>query len=318
MSFTIPNEAAAFHPNQAEPDAVDIDILVAALNGQGVVSGAAVTAQGSPDMTAAIAVGVVRINGVSVAVASGNVNVGAADGTNPRFDLITVNDSGTKACTAGTAAAEPVFPAIPANSVVLAAVYVPASDTDIDANQITDKRCIVDAHSNVQHMNRTRYIPVFLGWNRRTATYPALATDAHGSLNSSVRGVHWDEADGNASYKIMDSQGIIVPADFVSGMKICFAWSSSAAGNNAVFGIAADSLVDAGTVTTSNLAVTSSVLAAPAVANTLIVTEIALTTDPIAGAVLFIEVSAATNHASDSNTGTRSVWGVWLEYEADM
>lgn len=140
MAFIIPNEADAFNANQAEPDSVDFDILAAGIGGSGVLSGCAVTAQGSPDMTVAVAAGVIKVGAVVVAVTSGNVTIGTADGTNPRFDLITVNNSGTKACTAGTAAASPVFPAIPSNSVVLAAVYVPASDTTIATNQITDKR----------------------------------------------------------------------------------------------------------------------------------------------------------------------------------
>lgn len=143
MAFTIPNNADAFHTHQAEPDSVDIAILVQALNGEGVVSGCTVTAQGSPDMTVAVAVGVVRIDNQLVTVTAGNVTVGAADGTNPRIDLITVNNAGTKACTAGTAAASPVFPAVPADSVALAAVYVPASDTTIASNQITDKRAVL-------------------------------------------------------------------------------------------------------------------------------------------------------------------------------
>lgn len=143
MSFTIPNEADAFNVNQAEPDSVDFGILADGIQGDGVISGCAVTAQGSPDMTVAVASGNIKVGSVVVAVASGNVTIGTADATNPRFDLITVNNSGTKACTAGTAAAQPVFPAIPASSVVLAAVYIPASDTTIATNQITDKRAML-------------------------------------------------------------------------------------------------------------------------------------------------------------------------------
>lgn len=148
MAFSIPNLADAGFPAQAQVDKVDVDILVAAHNGNRVISDCVVTAQGSPDMTVAVASGSVLVNSVTVVVGSGNVTVTAADGTNPRFDLIVVNDSGTKSCTAGTPAASPVFPSIPANSVVLAAVYVPANDTDIDANQIIDKRVIGAAASS--------------------------------------------------------------------------------------------------------------------------------------------------------------------------
>jgi hypothetical protein len=143
MPFTILNEADAFNANQAELDKVDFDILTAGIDSDGVLTGCAVTAQGSPDMTVAVAAGTIKVANKVVAVTAGNVTIGTADGTNPRFDLITVNDSGTKACTAGTAAAQPVFPAIPASSIVLAAVYVPASDTTIATNQITDKRAVI-------------------------------------------------------------------------------------------------------------------------------------------------------------------------------
>ena len=140
MPFTIPNEADAFNTDQAEPDSIDFGILAAIHARDGVLFGCAVTAQGTPDMTVAVAVGRVTVAGVGAAVTAGNVTITAADATNPRFDLIVSNSSGTLSATAGTAAANPVFPAIPATSVVLAAVYVPANDTTIAANQITDKR----------------------------------------------------------------------------------------------------------------------------------------------------------------------------------
>lgn len=143
MALTIPNASDAAFPAQSEPDAVDIDILVAALNGQGVVSGCAVTAQGSPDMTVAVAAGVVQTGGSRFAVSAGNVTIAAADGTNPRFDLIVADGAGAKQRRGGTAAASPVFPTLTAGDVVVAAVYVPASDTAIAANQITDKRVVI-------------------------------------------------------------------------------------------------------------------------------------------------------------------------------
>lgn len=157
MPFTIPNEADAFNANQAEPDKVDIDILTAGYADSGVIVGCAVTAQVSPDMTVAVAAGAVTVGTAHAAVTAGNVTIGTADATNPRIDLITVNSSGTKACTAGTAAAEPVLPAIPADSVVLAAVYVPANDTTIASNQIVDKRVMVNRNLSVNTQSGTTY-----------------------------------------------------------------------------------------------------------------------------------------------------------------
>lgn len=143
MAFRILDNDESFNDDQSALMDTDLQVLVAALEGVGVISGCAVTAQGSPNMTVAVASGVVRVNGKRVAVSSGNVTVSTADGSNPRIDLIVVDDSGTKDAIDGTAASAPKAPDIPANSVVLAFVYVPASDTTIASNQITDKRCIV-------------------------------------------------------------------------------------------------------------------------------------------------------------------------------
>lgn len=145
MTFTIPNESAAAFADQAEPDSRDfLDILAPGSNLHGVQSGAAVSAQGTPDMTVAVAVGVVRHGGRRVAVTAGNVTITAADATNPRFDLITVDATGTKVAVTGTPDANPVFPD-PTGDVVLAAVYVPANDTEINSNQIIDKRILLQA-----------------------------------------------------------------------------------------------------------------------------------------------------------------------------
>ena len=147
MAFTIPNHADANSPFQAEPDSVDFDILAAGYSGSGVISGCAVTAQGSPNMTVAVASGVVSVAGVRATVSGANATIGTADGTNPRFDTITINNSGTIATTAGTAAAVPELPAIPSNSIVLALIFVPANDTTIATVQITDKRVFVSSGS---------------------------------------------------------------------------------------------------------------------------------------------------------------------------
>jgi hypothetical protein len=142
--FSIPNQADAAFTAQAEPDSKDIEILAAGAAGHGVIQGCAVSAQGSPDMTVAVAAGTVQVNGRRVRkVAAGNVNIGAANATNPRIDLVCVDGTGTKQVIAGTAGPSPVMPAITDPYVVLAAVYVPANDTAINANQIVDKRMML-------------------------------------------------------------------------------------------------------------------------------------------------------------------------------
>lgn len=142
MALTIPNLADAGFAAQAEPDSRDIDAMVSALNATAVLSGCAVTAQGTPDMTVAVAAGNVITTGTVASVTAGNATITAADATNPRIDLVVVTSAGALAARAGTAAASPVFPTLTAGDVLLAAVYVPANDTAINANQIIDKRMI--------------------------------------------------------------------------------------------------------------------------------------------------------------------------------
>lgn len=129
---------------QARPDSTDYAILTASHDLTGVSgTGCAVTPQGSPNMTVAVAGGTIYVAGAAVVVTGGNVTIATAHSSQPRRDIVVVNSSGVKSAVAGTAAADPVKPAIPANSVVLAEVYVPALDTTISATQIVDKRVAV-------------------------------------------------------------------------------------------------------------------------------------------------------------------------------
>ena len=143
MPFSILDNDEAFNTTQSIWMQTDINALVAGIGADGVLTGCTVTAQGSPDMTLAVAAGEVLVSGTKALVTAGNVTITTADATNPRIDLVVVNSSGTKSVTAGTAAASPKAPDIPASSVLLAMVYVPAGDTAIQSNQITDKRVVV-------------------------------------------------------------------------------------------------------------------------------------------------------------------------------
>lgn len=139
--FSLPDKGEGVHDRQSIFFQEYLDVLVAGIMGTDcVLSGCAVAAQGSPDMTVAIAKGSVLSNGALFAVTAGNVAIGAADATNPRFDLVVVSSAGAKAVRAGTAAANPKPPARNSNDVVLAVVYVPAADTAIDTAQINDLR----------------------------------------------------------------------------------------------------------------------------------------------------------------------------------
>ena len=142
MPFQLPNYADAAFPAQASPDAGDFAIMAAGTGQTGVVTGCAGSVTGA-NMVVTIAAGRITVNGTEVAVASGDLTIGTANATNPRIDLLVVSSAGTKSVQAGTAAANPVYPAIPSNSVVLYAVYVPANDTSIQSNQLVDKRVFV-------------------------------------------------------------------------------------------------------------------------------------------------------------------------------
>jgi hypothetical protein len=136
----IPNLADAEDATQAQVDSRDFsDILAPAFSYTGVLSGCAVAAQGTPNMTVAISAGVVVVNGVVVTVAAGNVTISANASGNARFDLICVDAAGVKSAVAGIPSTSPVFPN-PAGKVVLAAVRVPAGAASISNAKLVDKR----------------------------------------------------------------------------------------------------------------------------------------------------------------------------------
>lgn len=191
MAFTIPDTAAAWNAIQARMQTGDVSILVAGLNAEGVASGCAVSPQGSPNMTVAVASGSVRIGGATVAVTSGNVTITSNSSGNPRLDLICVNSSGTKSAQAGTAAAVPKYPSIPASSVVLAAVLVPTGASSITANNITDKRVQVETMlavgttaGTVAAGDDSRFTQS--ADNPQTASYVLVLSDAGKTVRMSV------------------------------------------------------------------------------------------------------------------------------------
>jgi hypothetical protein len=150
MSFTIPNVVDAGFPDQAGIDSGDIAIMTAGDSLTGVVSGCATTGSNAANGSLIIAAGVVLVAGLQATCAGATVVVTANSSGNPRYDLVVVNDAGTVSITAGTAAASPSFPAIPANSVVVATYRVPnghTTSTTIPTNStnLTDKRLMIPA-----------------------------------------------------------------------------------------------------------------------------------------------------------------------------
>jgi hypothetical protein len=177
MAFALPDKGSGANDVQSIVFSEYLEALWAGIEGiDCVLVGCAVTAQGSPDMTVAVSKGAVLSNGTMRAVAAGNVTITAADATNPRLDLVVVDSSGTKAARAGTAAANPAPPARTANDVVLAVVYVPANDTTISTNQISDLRV----------MRTQGPICIYKTTTAETTNTTAAAIEALNKANSGV------------------------------------------------------------------------------------------------------------------------------------
>jgi hypothetical protein len=121
---------------QAKSDAVRIGLNDLTL------SGCAVSPQGSPNMTLAVAKGAVWTSGVLRAVAAGNVTIGAADANLGRLDLVVVTTAGAKAVRQGTPAASPQIGGYQGGDVPLALVYVPPGTTAIDSSHMMDVRIV--------------------------------------------------------------------------------------------------------------------------------------------------------------------------------
>lgn len=142
MPFDIVNDPADVAAQRSKIDSTDLDAMVAGFAGTGVSTGGAVTA--SSTTVLAVASGTGTLAGVPFSWSSATPTVTAADGTNPRRDIVTVSSAGVVTVTAGTATATPVEPAIPANSVLLAVVEVLAAATDRTA-WISDRRVMIGA-----------------------------------------------------------------------------------------------------------------------------------------------------------------------------
>jgi len=141
MTGIVPNTGATY-ARQAVLDTIDLEIMQGGSNLTGVVSGCAITTAGGV-MTVAVAAGVVRIAGKPLNISGATSAAMTSDGSNPRWYLVSLNASGSVVVTAGTAAADPKLPAIPATSVAVAAVYLPAAAAAITASMIVDKRVSV-------------------------------------------------------------------------------------------------------------------------------------------------------------------------------
>jgi len=151
--FTIPNapDTDKSTLDQSEPDRVDFEIL--GNRRKGVVSGAAVTVVSGN--VVAVASGSIAYEGTDYSLSSnGSYSLSSAPSSGNRFDLVVARYA-TSAVTIQTitgtvSSTNPVFPALPAADIVLAAVLRRANES-IVANDIIDKRafCLASTPSTI-------------------------------------------------------------------------------------------------------------------------------------------------------------------------
>lgn len=126
--------------------AVYFNALANALDGEGVIDGCDAT-PGTGNFEVDIASGNVALGRSKVSVGSTTVTHDSPDAED-RWDLITVNSSGTVSITKGTAAStsgQPNAPDIPADEVLLAPVYIRSGASEILAGDIENEfNAIVD------------------------------------------------------------------------------------------------------------------------------------------------------------------------------
>ena len=124
---------------------VYLNNLRVAAQGWGYTTGLAVSQRGAgANMSVDVATGTAVINDTGVSkVSITNIVITAANATYDRYDLIVINSSGTISTIDGTAGAVTYandYDLESNNAILLAEVYVPATDTTIEDAQITDKR----------------------------------------------------------------------------------------------------------------------------------------------------------------------------------
>ena len=115
-----------------------LNALFAAFRGTAVMDGCEASATGT-NRSVSITAGSAQVNGVEVAVGAGSVTLDAG-GAFDRYDLISVNAAGSKIVTKGVAKRK--CPPQPANTCLLAIVFVPAGATVIATGNVYDARML--------------------------------------------------------------------------------------------------------------------------------------------------------------------------------
>jgi hypothetical protein len=120
----------------------DADVLVQGSKGNGVITGFAVSALGTPAMTVNVGSGRARVDGTYVQnTSTQNVTIPAAHASQKRYDLIYIDTNGSAANDSGSpSATTPNVVDLSSDNVGLAAVVINSGDTEINTGDIRDIR----------------------------------------------------------------------------------------------------------------------------------------------------------------------------------
>lgn len=121
----------------------EVDSLAMAIRGEGVLSGCDVVAKNPVSMNVDVQAGVCTVGDKVVNVAATTLTVSASDPTNPRRDIVYVGTNGVPVIATGAPAAIPKPPTLPASSIYLGLVEVPAGATTISSTDIFDRRMVL-------------------------------------------------------------------------------------------------------------------------------------------------------------------------------
>jgi len=173
------------------------DNVKEAAKGNKVISGCAVSQDaGGASMDVDVAVGVIAIEGIKINVSADTLTLNAADGSNPRWDLISVGANATLDYTAGTPAANPVPPDLAADHIALAIIDVQANDTAISDGEITDARIIDTEFEKMERHTNT--LPTFTAVQGNDLSEATVAANTYKNIIIATAVISETQQPGNS------------------------------------------------------------------------------------------------------------------------
>ena len=131
---------------------IDVNAIANGVGGDGVLSGCAITASGTPDWITHVAAGVMSVGTTTCVVTAADKTHDTPAGTNLRWDLLVVGTNGTVDIVKGTevtvaSGLVPVKPNATASHTVIAHVYLDGTAGHIHSTDIMDARVVISPRS---------------------------------------------------------------------------------------------------------------------------------------------------------------------------